>query len=248
MNPATGLSASTSTGLPITANPIVTTPYTVTGTDMNGCTDVGNIIVNVAPITAQADSTDEHCSQSNGSATVIAGGNCGQTFTYLWNTLPNPQTNATAINLPAGVYTVTVSCGACTTTASTTVINLPGPSVAPVRIHSSTCGYANGSATVIATNVNNPPAIYLWSNGQGGDSLTNVVAGPYQVTVTDAVGCTATNTLIVPNVPGDSAVISGINPANCGMMNGSATLNVIRGTPGFTFNWNYTPPKQPGIY
>jgi len=240
-NPVAGLSSST--GITVTANPIVTTPYTVTGTDINGCTGVGNIIVNVAPITAQADSINAHCSQNDGSATVIAGGNCNQTFTYLWSNSPNPQTNATAINLVAGVYTVTVSCGACTTTASTTVLNLPGPSVAPVHIHSSTCGYANGSATVIATNVNNPPAVYLWSNGQGGDSLTNVVAGPYQITVTDAVGCTATNTLIVPNIPGDSAVISGINPANCGMQNGSATLNVIQGTPGFNYSWNSTPPQ-----
>ena len=241
-NPGTGLS-STNVISPA-ASPTTTTPYSVTGTDANGCTGVGTITVNVAPITAIAAETDENCGKANGTATVTAGGNCNQNFTYLWNTLPAPQTGITATALSAGPYTVTVSCGACTTTATTTVNNLPGPSVKPGNIYPSKCGYANGAATVIPTGVTHPPITFTWGGcGQSTDSLTNVVSSTYQVTITDSVGCTASNQVTIPNVPGPSAAISGINPANCGIKNGSASLSVLGGTPGYSYLWNTNPTQ-----
>jgi len=243
-----GGTLSSTTGTTVTANPTITTQYTVTGTDSHTCTASNFINVNVAPITAHADSTNENCGQANGTATVTAGGNCNQNFTYLWNTTPTQQTGSTAINLSARAYTVTVSCGGCTTTATTTVNNLPGPSVGPGNIYPSKCGYANGDATVIATGVNNPPIIYSWSAGaQTTDSLTNVVSGTYQVTITDMVGCTATNTVTIPNIQGPSVIISGTNPANCGIKNGSATSTVTGGTPGFSFIWDSNPVQNSQI-
>jgi len=136
-------------GITVTANPTITTQYSVTGTDAHTCTASNSIIVNVAPITATATETDENCGQANGTATVTAGGNCNQNFTYLWSTTPTQQTGQTATHLSAIAYTVTVSCGACTTTATTTVNNLPPPSVGPGNIHPSTCGYANGQQQLL---------------------------------------------------------------------------------------------------
>ena len=50
-SPATGLSSTT--GTTVVANPTVTTTYTVTGTDVNGCVNTKNVtvIVNNGPVT-----------------------------------------------------------------------------------------------------------------------------------------------------------------------------------------------------
>ena len=41
------------------------------------------------------------------------------------------------------------------------------------------------------------------------------------------------NSVTITNTPGPTINISGINSANCGMSNGSATLNISGGTPGY---------------
>ena len=42
-------------------------------------------------------------------------------------------------------------------------------------------------------------------------SLLNVVAGLYNITVTDAVGCTATNNVTITNTPAPTAVTTSNN-------------------------------------
>jgi gliding motility-associated-like protein len=237
-SPSTGLSATI--GAVVTANPTVTSTYRITGTDANGCTGSTTVTVTVAPITADASETDENCGQANGTATANGGGNCLQTFTYLWNTTPYQQNTRTAINLTAGTYTVTVSCGACIATASTTVHNLAGPSVAIINYANATCGYSNGGATALATG-NNPPFIYKWSNSQSGNVLTQVIAGTYHVSVTDAVGCTAENSIVITDTPGPDVNVTGITTADCGLPDGASTINVTGGTPLYTFQWNSNP-------
>ena len=50
-------------------------------------------------------------------------------------------------------------------------------------------GYSDGSA--FATPGGTAPYIYTWSNGQGLNSVNNLIAGIYTVTVMDINGCTA---------------------------------------------------------
>jgi len=239
-SPPIGLSSTS--GQIVTADPTVTRIYSVTGTDANGCTGSAKVTVTVAPITAETVATDENCGQANGTATATGQGNCLQTYNYLWNTTPYQQTTATAVNLTAGTYTVTVSCGACATTASTNVHNLPGPSVSIINSNNATCGNANGGATALATG-DNPAFNYLWSNGQRGNVLTNVIAGTYHVSITDAVGCTAQNTIVITNTPGPDVYITGITTADCGLSDGAATINVSGGAAPYVFRWNSSPAQ-----
>lgn len=79
-------------------------------------------------------------------------------------------------------------------------------------------------------------AAYQWSNGQTASSITAFIPGPYSVTVTDANGCTATDSIFVPGVSPPSVTISGptaICPADV------ATLSTtVTGQPPFTYAWS----------
>jgi len=238
-SPSAGLSDTTTAS--VTANPAATTIYTITGTK-GGCSGSNSVTVNVISINATATSTNENCGQSNGTATATPSGNCNQNWTYAWNTTPVQQTTQTAIHLPAGPYTVTVYCGACTATATATVTNLPGPSVSIISATNTTCGSANGGAIANAT-LGNGPYTYKWSNGQIGANLTSVIAGTYIVTATDFNNCTATNSVTLTNIAGPTASITANITADCGMSDGSAILTVTGGTQPYTFNWNSIPPE-----
>jgi gliding motility-associated-like protein len=73
-----------------------------------------------------------------------------------------------------------------------------------------------------------------------GASQTALAAGTYTVTVTDGGGCT-NNTTVTINEPTDLVVTQGtIVPADCGVSNGSASVNVSGGAGGFLYTWSPT--------
>jgi len=72
-------------------------------------------------LTAKTSATVAHCGGRDGTVIVIASGGTG-TYTYLWNCIPK-QTTSTATQLSAGTYTVTVSDGKETITATATIID-----------------------------------------------------------------------------------------------------------------------------
>ena len=234
-SPSTGLSSTT--GTTVTAYPTTTQIYTVNGANNAGCTGSTTVTVNVSPISATTVSTDENCGHSNGTATVTPAGFCNDTWTYIWNTLPNQQTNPIATNLSAGTYTVSVYCGACVTTTSATVSNIPGPSVSIISITHTRCNMANGAATALATGGDGNYS-YLWSNNQTGPSLTNVSGGTYYVTVTDGNSCQATNTVIINPSPVPIPAITGTINASCGFSDGSATVTATNGTAPYFYLWD----------
>jgi gliding motility-associated-like protein len=74
-----------------------------------------------------------------------------------------------------------------------------------------TCSRETGAATAIASGGTGSYA-YTWSNGTSGNSLTNVAAGNYTVTVTDQNGCTAVNQISISDVPPPVVNVSASSP------------------------------------
>ena len=57
-------------------------------------------------------------------------------------------------------------------------------------------GASDGSIDVTVSG-GTPPYSYLWNTGDSTSSLSNLAAGTYQVTVTDASGCVADNQVVI---------------------------------------------------
>ncbi len=106
----------------------------------------------------------------------------------------------------------------------------------------------DGSATANVTG-GTPPYTYLWTPTSNiTPAATNLCAGTYTVTVTDAIATTATATCTI-NQPNALSVTGVANPAStvCAGANVSFVLSVSGGTPPYTYNWSLpgaTPPTS----
>ncbi len=93
-------------------------------------------------------------------------------------------------------------------------------------------GGNDGSATVVVAG-GKSPYTYTWSSGNG----TNLSAGNYSVTVTDANGQTASTTFVI-NQPDEIVLTASITDASTGASDGMIDLSVSGGTPSYTYNWS----------
>ncbi len=219
-----------------TATGLIAGTYTVTVTDSKGCTATATATVTqptqlTAGISAQINVS---CNGgNNGSATVTAAGGLAN-YTFLWN---NTQTTTTATSLTAGTYTVTVTdANNCTATATVTITQ-PALLTLQTSTIGSTCGQANGSASVTASG-GTGAMTYSWSNGQLTQTATGLMAATYTVTVTDGNNCTATATASVTNSGSPTAGISAQTNVSCfGGNNGTATATATGGTGTLTYTW-----------
>lgn len=191
-----------------TINNLAAGTYTLTVTDANGCTIVRMVAVlpGNCGITTNFIATPVICNgQSNGSATIVLNGGSGP-FSYLWS---SGDTTATAPMLAAGTYTVSVvDANGCELFDEVTINQPPALSLQLDSVVNTTCANApEGSATVIAGGGVNPVAI-KWSNGQTGPTATNLIAGTYTVSITDANECKLSLEVMVAAIDLEPPVIA----------------------------------------
>jgi len=176
--------------------------YTVTAQDQNACSvSLSTTITEPQPLQLQlAFSQNPSCfGQNNGS---IALNTIGGTTPYVYQWLPIQSTQPALQNLVAGSYTCTVQdANSCTTQLTTTLVNPPALQLQLQGTQPAYCGQANGGIQLQAIGGTGPLQA-IWSNNQSGLNLQNVVAGPYQLTITDSLSCTLNQSFSVANVNG----------------------------------------------
>ncbi|PCH97065.1 MAG: hypothetical protein COB85_03070 [Bacteroidetes bacterium] len=148
-------------------------------------------------VTAIGTTTDALCnSDCNGTASVTVM-NGTSPFTYSWNTTP-VQTNAMATGLCVGTYDIMVIDAAGDTSyAAGAMIAEPTALVLSLSMMPDS-GSSQGSATALAGGGTGSPT-FAWNTSpvQTAGTATNLTAGIYAVVVTDANGCTITDSIEV---------------------------------------------------
>lgn len=187
--------------------------YSVTATDINGCTVATAISLSEPDLLVVNEiSRDVLCFGANdGTATAIVAGGT-ETYNYSWssNTTLN---NRNISNLAPGNYTIDiVDVNGCTATASFEIIE-PPLLVTDTTTRPATCfETADGFALVTATG-GFGQYTYTWSDyGITTNSFDGFLRGIYYVTVTDENGCTSEETIFInsPDATSVSAVAIGI--------------------------------------
>tara|TARA_B110000046_G_scaffold106737_1_gene114155 strand:+ start:6081 stop:15593 length:9513 start_codon:yes stop_codon:yes gene_type:complete len=230
--------------------------FRVTVTDRGGCND--NILV----IITQPDSLkgsitaslDPSCiGAMDGSATVTAtGGRISGTsdYAYSWSTTPT-QTTPTATGLEANqLYTVTITDDSLC--ASTVDVTLTSPNVfvtSDSNVKNVSCFGGNDGfirLTPAGGTIFPPPAnpySITWTSPPSsftanGDSIFNLIQGRYIALIQDLNGCIASDTFDL-NQPGSNLSLSfDTTDVSCaGSNDGTARVNVVGGSPRYTFDW-----------
>lgn len=212
--------------------------YILSITDANGCvqSDTATISEPAVLAVSQVSITPTSCASGNDAqiAITIAGGTTP--YTYAWS---NGQTNATATGLMANTYSVTATdANGCS--VDTTVIIAPTANPISISLSAtdaSCFGSATGQISATVTG-NSGPYTYAWSNGQTGNTATNLSAGIYSVTVTNAAGCTnASQDTISQPTQLTSSVVSTVDQSCVESNNGTATVAANGGTMPYTYAW-----------
>ncbi|HXH19099.1 MAG TPA: T9SS type A sorting domain-containing protein [Chitinophagales bacterium] len=208
----------------ITVSPALTTAYSVTVTSVNGCraTAAAVVTVNALPSASIFPAAVSICSGQ--SATLTASG--GTSFS--WSTGEAIQ-SITVNPSSTTAYSVTVTNGGCTASATRTVTvnSLPAVSITPAV--STIC--SGESAMLTASG----GTAYLWSTGASAASITisPQAASAYSVTATGTDGCTASATGIVNVNP---LPVASVTPANASICIGSSLTLTASG--GGSYSWN----------
>ncbi|MBL4657416.1 MAG: choice-of-anchor J domain-containing protein [Flavobacteriales bacterium] len=134
-------------------------------------------------------------------------------FTYTWND-PAAQTDSNATALCQGSYNVLVTDNnGCVATSGVTITDVATMSVSTTSTTES-CSDGTGTAIAVVTG-GTGPYTYGWDDPgtQANDTATALSAGTYNVTVTDAGGCTAEteffSAAVVSNIPPPSTSAAG---------------------------------------
>lgn len=215
--------------------------YTLTVTDQNGCTMVDSFTVTEpAALTVATTGTDALCNgSSDGTAVATASGGTSP-YSYVWS---SGTVGDTATGLAAGTYTVIATDANGCTASATYTVGEPAPLSTTVAITDAQCnGSSDGEITVTFAG-GTAPYDYAWSNGPfatGASSSTNsgLAAGDYTITITDANGCTLSETYTVGEP--DPLVVTGTvsNVACYGDSTGTIDITVTGGTTAYSYAWS----------
>lgn len=139
-----------------------------------------------------------------------------------------------------GTYTVTLvtsSVDGCIDTVQKQ-LTLPAFVSASTNATSVFCNNdCNGVAWVLPVN-GVPPYSFQWSNSTTNDSLFNLCAGTYTVTVTDSNGCSSTQSITVTQ-PQPLTSFASKTDDYCGAICiGTVSSSASGGTPPYSFNWS----------
>ena len=212
--------------------------YTVTVTDINGCTASNQVEVEEGNIpSVEYSKTDVACyGDPTGSIQLNASGGDGP-YEFRWDdgfATVLPERN----NLSAGIYSVSVlDVNRCYVIAEIE-INEPQDFVTSIEKEDNTCfGISTGIAR-LTINGGTPPYNVLWSNGETSSAIGNLESGEYGVTITDAGGCRSVDNVTISE-PSERTINFEEQPISCNNGSDGILTATIQGSGGnFSYEWD----------
>lgn len=178
-------------------------------------------------------------------AAIVTGGISPFVFQWGDGTSGTDLSPAVHYYTDGGVFVVTVADSTgCALSAFDTIVNT-NVAVSLAKVVTPICLYDSSGKIFVNVTGGTPPYTYSWTTGATADSLTNVPAGDYGVTVTDTTGCSASFVyqLNTDNDVWDYYIYLYPTSPNC-TNNGSITTSVYGGTPPYSYFWSDSATTQ----
>ncbi len=217
--------------------------YSVTVTDVNGCTGVSPVITVVEPaplnVVVHEVQAPVCFGESSGTILIDVAGGSGP-YTYAWS---NGYTTEDLTGVGAGNYMLTVTdANDCSSTSP--VIIVANPTAIEVNLNSiehNACFGENSGSINTGIFGGAPPYDIQWNNGSNNANLDYLTGGDYQVTIVDQAGCEFISPVYTVNEP-EAAIeveLDEIIDNECnGFDVGSINVSVQGGTAPYTYNWS----------
>ena len=212
--------------------------YSVTVTNIHGCTATENITVNDASFTITPITGDTNI--CTGESTTLTTSTTASGVTYQWQFNGSDIVGATNANVTVnqtGSYTVVATnVHGCISTENITV-NDASFTITPITGNTTICP---SEMTTLTTTSTETGLTYQWQldgtdmAGETNATLSTDQTGAYTVIATNAEGCTASESIVVNSasftldpITGDTAICPGDN----------TTLTVTSAETGLTYQW-----------
>jgi len=248
-SPVTGLS--NITGDSTTANPNITTIYTVTGSNNAGCFGTASYTVNVGAIQAPTITASSNAVCSGYQATLTAFG----ANSYTWASNNSTTTILQqSVSVPAGIYTVTGSNGGnCLATKVITISPKPNFTINITASSPTTCIENNNPkfSKAIKLTATSPASQYNWfpfnpccmTYSLGNTTDVRPTASTCYTVIGTSADCSGTGTICLTVIPQFTMLVTPPLPAMC--LGDSLNLNisgidknnVVGPTSAFTYSW-----------
>ena len=198
--------------------------YVISVIDANNCTasqsvtiqQTGNINVSIS------DMRSDNCNSSSGSFRLAPSGGQAPYSFDIGNGLVSSNEFS---GLSVGVYSVTISdVNNCSTVANVEISGSVAPSIGIDNINQTSCNQPTGS---VLFSVSNGTAPFQYNLGEGNTNsplFSDLSAGDYVLTVTDANDCIATQTITINEPSSPSLSVVSTQNASCGNANGQVSV------------------------
>ncbi|MCB9167256.1 MAG: gliding motility-associated C-terminal domain-containing protein [Flavobacteriales bacterium] len=228
--------------------------WSLTVQDANGCDTTLNFIIDQpSPILPGLTTTDASCSNvCDGTAAVTPSGGLGP-YGYDWMPgSPVGDGTASVSGLCAGNWSVLITdqSSGCDTLVQFTIASPPAIIVSASSADATCSDACDGTASVEPVSGGTPGYVFIWSPepgaGQGTSTASGLCSGNWTVLVTDAAGCDTLIAFTIGAPPPIDVVLAPMDVTCAGACDGSASLAISGGTPGYVIAWSPNPPVGQG--
>lgn len=185
--------------------------------------------------------TDVTCFNASTGAIDLTVSNANGALTYAWSGPSFSASTQDLATLAAGNYTVIVTdAQGCTATTSFTV-NQPALLQSSAVATGPSCFGDNNGSINLSVSGGVPVYSVLWNGPSGFNSsledINGLIAGTYNVFISDANGCSASNSFVLTNPAALAVNITTQIPSCNGDADGSLTANASGGTAPYNYDW-----------
>ncbi|MBI2258028.1 MAG: gliding motility-associated C-terminal domain-containing protein [Flavobacteriia bacterium] len=218
-------------------NSLAAGTYSVTITDDNACELTESFTIDTPDALVLTEThTDVNCyGESTASIQVTSSGGTIP-YDFLWS---NNSISEDLTSIPEGNYQLTLTdANLCTQTISVTITQPDSALLLNTTVSDLMC-FGDSIAWINLQVLGGTPTFtYLWSNGETTQNLTQLQAGSYSVTVTDANGCVKTTNVDVSQISSPVSLSANSTPTCEGKSEGSVSVSAIGSSPPYTYIWN----------
>ena len=212
--------------------------YTATVTDANGCVgSASGTIGEPGQLTVALGASPAACSgQSNGE--LVAGTLGGRApFSFAWSDGVT-STDSLRSDVPQGTYTVTVTdANGCVTASPTARVDEPAPLGASHTTQPVGCAGAATGAIDLTPFGGTAPYTYIWNDGDNAEDRTDLAAGTYRVSITDAQGCLYDYDVTLDAPDPLSVTLTPTHVSCFGFADGRITSTPVGGLAPYFYEW-----------